>query len=209
MRFAKPENIHFICCIVMKITKQHLFTSAVTPLKGRLLIAEPFLNEQYFQRAVVLLVQHNQEESMGLVLNHQTEVTTTDVLDNFQFSTRIYRGGPVEVNQLFFLHHFSNINGAEQITAHLYFGGDWLQLLKAIRQEKHPERRVRFFSGYAGWGPEQLIEEIEERAWVCIADFDDRTLFSRPSDTLWHDSLISQGPKLAPFAHFPLNIIDN
>ncbi len=193
----------------MKITQQHLFTTPTAPLTGRLLVAEPFLNEPYFQRAVILIVHHDQQESMGLVLNHPSELNTNEVLDACPISLRIYHGGPVEANQLFFLHNFSDIKGAQQITPHIFFGGDWLELMKRVNQAKHPERCVRFFSGYAGWGPEQLNDEISEHAWVCISNFDDQSLLTLPSDTLWHNSLVSQGPKLATFAHFPLNISDN
>ncbi len=193
----------------MKITQQHLFTTPTAPLTGRLLVAEPFLNELYFQRSVILLVHHDQEESMGLVLNHPSEVSTLEVLDDCQFSLRIYHGGPVEADQLFYLHSFSQIKAAQQLSEHLFFGGDWIELMQAIQQEKHPERRVRFFSGYSGWGPQQLTDEIATHAWVCISDYDDEALLSKPSATLWHDALVSQGPKLAPFAHFPLNISDN
>lgn len=193
----------------MKLTQQHFFQTKTAPLTGRLLVAEPFLNEPYFQRAVILIVHHDHEESMGLVLNHPTEIKTNEVLDACPCSLRIYQGGPVQSNQLFVLHHFSGIQGAQQITPHLYFGGDWLELMAAIKLEKHPERAVRFFSGYAGWGPEQLNDEISEHAWVCIANFDHQSLLTQPSDTLWHKSLISQGPQLATFAHFPLNISDN
>ena len=64
----------------MKITQQHLFTTPTAPLTGRLLVAEPFLNELYFQRSVILLVHHDQEESMGLVLNHPSEVSTLEAV---------------------------------------------------------------------------------------------------------------------------------
>ncbi len=193
----------------MKITQQHLFSTKITPQTGRLLIAEPFLNELYFQRAVILLVHHDKDESMGLVLNHPSDTHTHEILNDFDFSMRIYHGGPVDTQSLFYLHSFAELNEAKQLTQNLFFGGNWDELLVAMKKEKHPERRVRFFSGYAGWGAQQLLDEMSEHAWVCISKYDDATILSKPSDTLWHDSLTSQGPELATFAHFPLNISDN
>jgi putative transcriptional regulator len=73
----------------MKFTQQHLFSTKITPETGRLLIAEPFLNELYFQRAVILLVHHDNDESMGLVLNHPSETHTHEILNDFDFSMRI------------------------------------------------------------------------------------------------------------------------
>lgn len=193
----------------MKITQQHLFISPTSPAAGRLLIAEPFLNELYFQRAVILLIHHNQEESMGLVLNHPSETFTNEVLDDCELRLHIYHGGPVDTQKLFYVHTFGGVRGAQLITPNLYFGGDWTELMSLLSLQRHPERHARFFSGYAGWGPEQLNDELSEHAWVCIANFDQNNLLSRPSDHLWHDALSSQGPKLATFAHFPLNISDN
>lgn len=193
----------------MKITEQHLFKSKYTPKAGRLLIAEPFLNEVYFQRAVILLIHHDNNESMGLVLNHPSETYINEALEDCDFALRIYHGGPVDAQRLFYIHRFENIKDAQKVTSNLYFGGDWDELLSAIQAQKHPEKMVRFFSGYAGWGPEQLKDELSEHAWICVSQFDDKQLLQLPSDLIWQKSLLQQGPQLAPFAHFPLNISDN
>ena len=209
MRLAKREIIAFICVSPMKITQQHLFKTATQPITGGLLLAEPFLNEPYFQRAVILLIEHNEEESMGLVLNHPSDIQTNHAIEGIDFEMRLYFGGPVDTQRLVYLHNYPNITDAKQITPHLFFGGDWEQLVQQIERDKHPQRNVRFFSGYAGWGPFQLNDEIAEHAWVCVTNYNDQTLLSQPSDTLWHQTLVSQGKKLAAFAHFPLNISDN
>ncbi|MEN9743904.1 MAG: hypothetical protein RLZZ65_1709 [Bacteroidota bacterium] len=193
----------------MKITEQHLFKSKYTPKTGRLLIAEPFLNEVYFQRAVILLIHHDQNESMGLVLNHPSETLINEALEDCDFALRIYHGGPVDAQRLFYIHQFENIKDAKKITPNLYFGGDWDELMHALQHQKHPEKMVRFFSGYSGWGAEQLKDEMSEHAWICVSQFDDTQILQLPSDHLWQKCLLQQGPTLAPFALFPLNVNDN
>ena len=76
------------------------------PEKGKILISEPFLNDLYFQRSVVLLIEHNENGSMGFVLNKKTDLWLNDLLDGLDHLPRIpvYLGGPVSFDRLFFIH---------------------------------------------------------------------------------------------------------
>lgn len=193
----------------MKIKAQHIFQSKIEPQPGCLLLAEPLLDEAFFQRAAILLIAHNAQESFGLVLNHPSDLTLNDLFDHIDLDIPIFNGGPVAPEQLFYLHRFGHVKGALQVGHELYFGGDWQQVLAQAMVLKAPEAQLRLFAGYAGWGPEQLKDEIAEHAWICALNFDSKDLLKTPPATLWKSCLLNQGPELAVFAHFPVHISDN
>ena len=78
----------------------------VLPIQGSILIAEPFLQDAYFQRSVVLLIEHTEHGSMGFVLNKKTDLIVNSFFKEFaEFpEIPIYLGGPVSPNRLFFIH---------------------------------------------------------------------------------------------------------
>ncbi|MEY5001687.1 MAG: hypothetical protein RLZZ211_1723 [Bacteroidota bacterium] len=193
----------------MKISAQHIFKSKAKPKQGHLLLADPLLTEDFFQRAVILLIDHSPDESFGLVLNHPSKLLLSDLFEHIELDLPIYNGGPVAQEQLFYLHRFPNIKGATQVTDNLYFGGDWKEVLLRAHTLRKPQEHLRLFAGYAGWGAQQLEGELKERSWICTADFTDKALLKENAAQLWKSNMLQQGPELALFAHFPLNVSDN
>ena len=140
------------------------------PAQGSILISEPFLQDAYFQRSVVLLVEHTQEGSMGFVLNKKTELSVNTFFADLQGFPEmpIYLGGPVSANRLFFIHSLGDliIPNSLKINDHLYFDGDFSALIHYI-QNGHPvDGKVKFFLGYSGWQEGQLHNEIDQNSWV-------------------------------------------
>ena len=81
------------------------FKNKIPPQKGRILISDPFLGDDYFERSVVYLCEHNQEGSFGFVLNNLVEINLNDLNDQFpEITTKISTGGPVETESMFFIH---------------------------------------------------------------------------------------------------------
>ena len=193
----------------MKINEHILFKSKIAPQKGSLLLADPHLTEDFFQRATILLIAHDQTESFGLVLNHPSELVLSDLFEHIDLDLPIFTGGPVAPEQLFFLHRFSNIKGATRISDDLFFGGDWKEVLINAIVLKNPATHLRLFSGYAGWGAGQLEHELADHAWVCTLDFHVQNIFKEDPSRLWKKCMLEQGPELAQFAHFPINASDN
>jgi putative transcriptional regulator len=154
-------------------------------------------------------VAHDTTESFGLVLNHPTELVLSDLFEHIELDLPIYNGGPVAPEQLFYLHRFANIKGATRVTEKLYFGGDWQAVLMHAIVLKKPENHLRLFAGYAGWGAGQLASELEDHAWICTTVFQEQSLLKVAPSALWKKSMLEQEPKLAMFAHFPLNVSDN
>ena len=100
----------------------------VLPSRGRILISEPFLRDATFGRSVILLVDHTDEGSMGLVINKQLPLFLNDIIMEFKYLDEIplYKGGPIATDTLFYLHTLSDIPGSISISKGLYLNGDCL-----------------------------------------------------------------------------------
>ena len=108
----------------------------VLPSRGRILISEPFLRDATFGRSVILLVDHTDEGSMGLVINKQLPLFLNDIIMEFKYLDEIplYKGGPIATDTLFYLHTLSDIPGSISISKGLYLNGDFDEIKKYILQ---------------------------------------------------------------------------
>ena len=140
----------------------------VLPSRGRILISEPFLRDATFGRSVILLVDHTDEGSMGLVINKQLPLFLNDIIMEFKYLDEIplYKGGPIATDTLFYLHTLSDIPGSISISKGLYLNGDFDEIKKYILQGNKISECIRFFLGYSGWDSEQLNNEIRENTWL-------------------------------------------
>ena len=171
----------------------------VLPAQGSILISEPFLQDAYFQRSVVLLVEHAPEGSMGLVLNN----TFFEDLKKYP-DMPIYLGGPVSANRLFFIHSLGDmiIPNSVKINEHLYFDGDFNALLRYI-QNGHPiDGKVKFFLGYSGWQEGQLTNEISKNSWV-VSHASNRNVLLAEGEDFWKRSLESLGSQYETWTKYP------
>jgi putative transcriptional regulator len=177
-----------------------------TPGKGKILISEPFLNDPNFKRTIILLSEHNEEGSIGFVLNKPTEYKLNQVVEDFpEFDTLVYYGGPVQLNTLQFIYKGENIiEGSMEIMPGLYWGGSF-DLLRTLIESKavNPED-FRFFLGYSGWGDGQIDDELELKSWI-VSDTTIENVFSDEPDKLWREILKGMGKKFAILASFPDN----
>lgn len=162
------------------------------PERGRILIAEPFLQGPYFSRSIILLTEHNEEGSIGFVLNKATDVYPDEVIDDlFNFNGELYIGGPVASNSLHFLHTLGEqIPGAVKVTDTIYWGGDFEVIKNIINSGKANAKSVRFFAGYSGWSPGQLEVEIAEKSWV-VSSLNDQLIMNCDAEDIWKESLKS------------------
>jgi len=137
-------------------------------LKGQLLVASPKLRDPNFFRSVVLMVQHDDNGSLGLVLNRPLEVTIHDAWKKLselpcEVDGPLHQGGPCE-GVLMAIHTDIEASDMEVIEGvHFSTTKDAIEHLVA-----HTGGHVRLFVGYAGWSPGQLEGEISEGAWMTI-----------------------------------------
>ena len=103
----------------------------LAPGKGRLLLSEPFMDDFYFGRSVVLLIEHDPDGSFGLIMNKPVSEKFNDIVGDFpHFDGQVYFGGPVQPDNMFILHTLGNlVEGCIEILDGLFWGGD-LEVVK-------------------------------------------------------------------------------
>ncbi len=176
------------------------------PQKGNLLVAEPFLGDTNFDRTVILLTEHNEEGSVGFVINKPLELTLDEVVIGFpSFESKIYHGGPVQQDSLFFLHNKGNlIPGGEKIIDDLYWGGDLEPLKEMIKLGLIGQENIRFYLGYSGWGNGQLDMEIDEKSWLVLGHESINVFKDRPAE-MWKNILMDVGGSYPLWANSPMD----
>ena len=170
---------------------------------GNVLIAEPFLEGKYFSRSVVFMVEHDQQGSIGYVLNKPIALDTSELvkeLSDLHFP--VYLGGPVENDQLYYFHCYPNLTGALHITENIYWGGNFEELSQLLREGKIHSNEVRFFAGYSGWGKGQLRHELEENSWM-VGEISREQFFELPNIGIWESSMRALGGRYQVWANFP------
>jgi len=174
--------------------------------KGRILVSEPFLNDTYFRRSVVLLTEHSKEGTVGFVLNKPVELTVNGILKDFpEIDASVSIGGPVNTNTVHYVHTVGDlIPNSVQVMKNLWWGGDFDTIKELITQGKIRKNNIRFFLGYAGWSPNQLENELSENAWV-VTELDARTIMKSNDLNLWQNTLHNLGDKYRTWVNFPEN----
>ena len=176
----------------------------VLPSRGRILISEPFLRDATFGRSVILLVDHTDEGSMGLVINKQLPLFLNDIIMEFKYLDEIplYKGGPIATDTLFYLHTLSDIPGSISISKGLYLNGDFDEIKKYILQGNKISESIRFFLGYSGWDSEQLNNEIRENTWL-VSEEEKSYLMKNNIKDMWRTALEKLGSKYETWSRFP------
>ena len=178
--------------------------------KGSILISDPFSDDVYFGRSVVLICEHNDEGTFGFVLNNYIDVDLHQLDDNFpNINARISFGGPVSKENLYYIHSFSDITNTLEIREGLYYGGDFDEITDRIKNAKNPNKEIRFFVGYSGWSPGQLDEEIKNENWITANNISTENIIDTKLDDLWRICLEKQGQRFQLMTKFPRNPMDN
>ena len=179
-------------------------TNNIKPGKGKLLISEPFLLDYYFKRSVVLLAEHNEEGSFGIIMNKPVSAKFNEIVKNFpEFNAQLYLGGPVKSDSLFFIHTLGDrIEGSLEIIDGLYWGGNIEAIKEMITLNILNPADIRFYIGYSGWTANQLDAELKRNSWVVSRAKVDQLLNTQPNK-LWSLSLQNLGKEYALWTNFP------
>jgi putative transcriptional regulator len=187
-----------------------LKTQIIQPAKGKILVAEPFMRDFYFHRSVVLLAEHNDDGTFGLVMNKLVQIKLNEVVKGFpDFEAPVYLGGPVKTDSLFFIHTLGElIPESMEIIKGIYWGGDIDLVQEMIFHEKIKPADIRFFVGYSGWEPKQLGHELEEHSWV-VSDITAKELLKNQPRKMWKNSVKLLGKKYHEWVNYPLDPVLN
>ncbi|WP_020528947.1 YqgE/AlgH family protein [Flexithrix dorotheae] len=170
--------------------------------KGDVLIAEPFLNDPNFSRSVVLLCEHQEEGSFGLVVNKPALLSIEELSEHLHGNNEVFIGGPVEQNTLHFIHKFKDLEDAIPLRDGIYWGGNFEQLKSLNLAGQVDSTNCRFFIGYSGWSQQQLKDELVQNSWV-ISRIALNFLFDIAPEDLWQKTLRQMGEKYKMLSNYP------
>ncbi|MEN8856817.1 MAG: YqgE/AlgH family protein [Flavobacteriaceae bacterium] len=189
-------------CILVSIKRE-----IIKPNKGNLLIAEPsILNDNSFKRTIVLLTEFAESNAVGFILNRPLEFTIKDLLPDINSQFIIYEGGPVEQDNLYFIHRVPDlIPDSIAVANGIYWGGNFSSLKILLQNNILDPTEIRFFLGYSGWNEHQLLDEIETDSWF-VTENDFKNIFAVDNETLWKNKLLQKGGEYKLWANAPSDI---
>jgi len=128
------------------------------------------LNGSFFEHTNILIVEHNEEGSIGFVTNKSFDKSLHELIEfNYSKPFPLMDGGPVDRDHLFVLHKRPDlIDGGKKITNGLYFGGNMEQVVEAINTRAADKEEIQIFIGYCGWDAGELEAELEEGSWTIL-----------------------------------------
>ncbi len=175
------------------------------------MISDPFLDEDYFRRSVILICDHNDKSTFGFVLNNYLDVDLHELDSEFpDIHARISVGGPVENQSLFYI---QGISGSDKesmkVREGLYFGGSFELLRTELLKDVANQQKIRFFLGYSGWDEGQLKKELQDNSWIVADNITNEEILSTSNDQLWQYCLEKQGGHYKTISKFPLNPSNN
>jgi putative transcriptional regulator len=191
-RFAAVASLLVALIVLGAAPPEH---SDTTSLAGQLLIAAPAIGDPRFAHTVILMIRHDNEGALGIVINRPVgersiaallEATGHDDADVTRI-VRVFAGGPVQPELGFVVHSAEyrraetvDVDGRVAMTASR-------QVLLDIGHNQGPEKSL-FALGYAGWGPGQLDGELARHDWFTTPE-EPKLLFDDDRDHLWEDAM--------------------
>lgn len=172
-------------------------------LQGQLLISSPALIDPNFRRTVILVTHHDDEGAMGLVLTRPSAVRVADAVPDLAdlpwADELVHVGGPVQPDALMALAEFDNVDDAlAPVVGNVGF------VPADTTVEDVAIRRLRIFSGYAGWSAGQLEAELEEPSWI-VTEAEPDDAFASDPDELWRTAVERKGGRFALLAAMPFD----
>ena len=175
------------------------------PKQGLVLVSEPFAPDSIFSRSIILLAEHNEEGTIGFILNKPFNRKISDFSSEFgNFDINISLGGPVGSEHIYYIHTYGKkIPGSIHIKDDLFWGGEFNVIQTMSEAGMLDETKIRFFMGYSGWSPEQLLNEIKKDSWL-VSDIDVKTIMQN-DNKIWDKTVSELDKPYNVWQHFPEN----
>jgi len=173
--------------------------------KGVLLFAEPSITGDIsFSRSVVLLTNHNKDGSIGFVLNKPLNFTLTDLIPEISKDFKVYNGGPVEQDNLYFIHNKPHlIKDSIEITDGIFWGGNFEIVLELIKANLLNKNDIKFFLGYSGWDFNQLDNELRNQSWIVSENCHKENIIKVNYEKLWKNKMLQLGEEYSIWSNSP------
>ena len=183
-----------------------LKNTAIQISKGKMLVAEPFMLDPHFKRSVILLCDHHNEDgTIGFVLNKTVDMKLNDILASFpDFDTKVHYGGPVATDTIHYVHRLGNeIPNSVKVMEGVWFGGDYEELKTLANMQLIEPNDIRFFIGYTGWSGGQLKNEIDTKSWF-LTEGDPNFVFNdKYFGNMWSEVLQLEGGTKSVIGQIP------
>lgn len=178
---------------------------------GNLIIADAnILNDLNFNRSVILLTEHSSNGSLGFILNKKSNIKLKDIIINTDCNFSIFYGGPVEPENLYFIHTKPEIiPNSIEISDGIFWGGDFNKIIESINNSLLKKSDIRFFLGYTGWSFEQLNNEIETNSWLIKDNIFSKQILKKVPSNLWKELMMTFGNKESIWSNAPENPVLN
>ncbi|TXG35794.1 YqgE/AlgH family protein [Seonamhaeicola maritimus] len=177
------------------------------PKKGDLLIAEPsIIGDVSFNRSIVLIADYSDEGSIGFILNKPLEYTINELVPEIKTDFKVYNGGPVEQDNLYFIHKIPElIPESIEISLGIYWGGDFNKVAELIANGNISEKDIKFFLGYSGWDANQLDEELKGSSWVVTENVYKQNIIEKDYKSFWKEKMLEFGGEYSIWSNAPEN----
>lgn len=181
--------------------------TSLKPKKGKLLIAEPSLTgDVSFNRSVVLIAEHNEEGSVGFILNKPLDYDISDLVNEILIPFPVFNGGPVEQDNLYFIHKVPHlINESVEISDGIFWGGDFDATIALINKGVITPSDIRFFLGYSGWSSLQLGQELDSKSWIVVKNHYESEIIEKSSISFWKEKMLELGGDYLLWSNAPEN----
>lgn len=175
--------------------------------QGKMLIAQPFLHDLYFNHSCICLVDYEEKASAtGLVLNKKTNLFLGDLIKGLDSELKIpvFCGGPMSMDKLFYIHDYPDIKYSKKVVDGLYFNGDFETVLRYLNIGFPAEGHIKFFVGYSGWEPFQLTDEIANHVWA-VSESEISNYLKTETEDYWYECVKQLGATYKPWLLCPPN----
>ncbi len=171
---------------------------------GTVLLAEPFMLDPNFRRSAVLLCEHNEEGSVGFIMNKPLKMRIDELIEDFpEFDSEVFFGGPVQTDTIHYVHNVGDLlDESRHVVDGVYWGGDFSKLKFLISSKLILPENIRFFVGYSGWSEGQLADEMNLGSWVS-ANMDANYLFKSIPSRLWEQVMYNKGDVYTVISQVP------
>jgi putative transcriptional regulator len=134
--------------------------------QGKVLLASPRLSDPNFAGSVVLMIQHNDQGALGLILNRPLQISVKQACEQSlgepcEVEGVLHQGGPCE-GPLMVLHGNETVKDADVFPG-VFFTTEKTKIESLLKTQLG---MARYFVGYAGWSPGQLEAEMEVESWL-------------------------------------------
>lgn len=176
----------------MKLYQHHIRLKEQSKVKpGNIILSQGFWNDEVLQRSVILIIEHDENGSFGIILNKESNLQVSEALPGLEDNDRLLFGGPINTKMISFVHQQKNLDKAIRITEEIYWGGNIRQMECLINSKEISPHEIKFFAGYLVWAPGMLEQEMTEKKW-WVENITITEILQVKNYDLWASKLIQQ-----------------